>query len=115
MEKTAHVYIMSSHRKVLYIGVTTEFAARVSQHKSGRFENSFTSRYKVDRLVYYETYSRIVDAIAREKQLKGWLRIRKVALIVENNPDWKDLSAEWGKPTEPFDEAAFQRRKAEKY
>ena len=96
MEKTAHVYIMSSHRKVLYIGVTTEFAARVSQHKSGRFENSFTSRYKVDRLVYYETYSRIVDAIAREKQLKGWRREKKLNLIRTVNPEFKDLAEKWG-------------------
>ncbi len=115
MERTAHVYIMSSPYKVLYIGITTDLAARVAQHKSGRFEGSFTSHYKVDRLVYCETYGRIVDAIAREKQLKGWLRIRKVALIVEHNPDWKDLSLEWGKPTEPFDEAAFQRRRAAKF
>jgi len=115
MEQMAWVYIMSSHRKVLYIGITTDLAVRVAQHKSGYFDGSFTSRYKVDRLVYFECFDRIVNAIAREKQLKGWLRIRKIALIVENNPDWKDLSLEWGQPTEPFDEAAFQRRKSAKY
>jgi len=106
---TAYVYIMSSHYKVLYIGITTELAVRVTQHKNGSF-GGFTSQYKVHRLVYYEAFAYINDAIAREKELKGWLRLRKVALIVKDNPAWKDLSADWGKPTEPFDEAAFQRK-----
>ncbi len=87
-------------------------AVRVAQHKRGHFENSFTSRYKIDRLVYFETFGSIVSAIAREKQIKGWKRIRKVELIVAVNPDWKGLSLDWGKPTEPFDEAAFQKRRA---
>jgi len=69
----------------------------------------------VNRLIYFEIYGSIAAAIAREKQIKGWLRVRKLALVIEINPSWKDLSLEWGKPTEPFDEATFQLRQAANY
>jgi putative endonuclease len=91
------VYIMSNRSKTLYVGITNSLDRRVPQHKCGEFEG-FTSKYKLDRLVYFEEYSSVHSAIAREKQLKGWLRIRKIALVVSENPEWKDLSADWGKP-----------------
>jgi putative endonuclease len=112
-ERFAFVYIMSNDWRVLYTGITTDLATRVAQHKSGHHPDSFTSRYRLDKLVYFETFGSITAAIAREKQIKGWKRIKKLALIVETNSSWKDLSLEWGQPTEPFDEAAFQKRRAE--
>jgi len=111
-ERTAFVYIMSNQWRVLYTGITTDLIARVAQHKQGHYPDSFTSRYRVNRLVYFETFGSITAAIAREKQMKGWKRIKKLTLIIEANPRWADLSLEWGKPTEPFDEAAFERRRA---
>ena len=88
-----HVYIMSSRSRALYIGVTNHLARRVQEHKEGR-SGGFTSRYKVDRLVYCEEFGEIRDAILREKQLKGWLRARKVELIETANPEWRDLSVD---------------------
>lgn len=86
-----HVYIMSSHSRTLYIGVTNHLARRVHEHKEGGGSN-FTTRYKVDQLVYCETFEQIRDAILREKQLKGWTRAKKITLIESLNPEWKDLS-----------------------
>ncbi|QNI37153.1 GIY-YIG nuclease family protein [Edaphobacter albus] len=97
MPDLAYVYIMSSTYRVLYIGVTSEIELRILQHKNGRYPDSFTSRYKIDRLVHLERFGMIEDAIAREKQLKRWSRVKKIQLIVANNPEWKDLSEEWGK------------------
>ena len=91
---------MTNRSKTLYVGVTNDLEKRVWQHKNGVFEG-FTSRYKLDRLVYYEQYSDIRNAIAREKQIKGGLRIKKLQLIVSMNPEWRDLSEEWGKPIQP--------------
>jgi putative endonuclease len=101
MQKQAYVYILASTFQKLYIGVTTEIEIRIKQHKEGRFEDSFTSRYKIDRLVYIERFTEISPAIAREKQLKRWSRIKKIRLIVSQNPTWQDLSQEWGIPIEP--------------
>jgi putative endonuclease len=101
MPDLAYVYIMASSFQRLYIGITTEIEARVSQHKNGAFPNSFTSRYKIDKLVYFERFSMIPEAIAREKQLKKWSRIKKLRLIIASNPTWHDLSADWGKPIKP--------------
>ena len=89
----SHVYILSNASRVLYIGVTADLRKRLERHKQ-RQGSTFTSKYRLDRLVYCEAFSRIVDAIVREKQLKGWLRSRKIALIEALNPDWKDLSDE---------------------
>ncbi|HET9742602.1 MAG TPA: GIY-YIG nuclease family protein [Terriglobales bacterium] len=89
------VYIMASISGVLYIGVTSELQHRVWQHKSGAFEG-FTKKYQCHRLVYFERYDRIQAAIGREKQLKGWTRARKIALIESANPRWQDLSEHWG-------------------
>jgi putative endonuclease len=90
--RTYYVYIMASRSRVLYTGVTNNLARRVSEHKAGSI-GSFTSRYGVNRLVYFEEFRYILDAIAREKQIKGWRRSRKVALIVRRNPSWQDLAA----------------------
>ena len=86
-----HVYIMSSRSRTLYVGVTNHLARRVDEHKKGEGEG-FTARYRVDRLVYCEGFEGIRDAILREKQIKGWTRARKVALIESLNPEWTDLS-----------------------
>jgi putative endonuclease len=96
MPEYGYVYIMASTFKRLYIGVTSELGLRVQQHKDHRYPNSFTSRYNIDRLVYFERFGVMEEAIARETQLKKWSRIKKVRLIVENNPTWRDLSEEWG-------------------
>lgn len=86
-----YVYIMSNRSSTLYIGVTNDLMKRVYEHKE-KFVEGFTKRYAIDRLVYYESCESIESAIAREKQLKGWRRARKIALIESVNPEWKDLS-----------------------
>jgi putative endonuclease len=88
------VYILASHSRVLYIGVTNNLERRVYEHKTKR-NPGFTSKYNVNYLVYYESYAYIEDAIFREKTLKGWLRKRKISLIEESNPQWSDLAADW--------------------
>ena len=100
----AYVYIMSSSFKHLYIGVTSEIELRVRQHKQGRYPDSFTSRYKIDKLVHLERFGMIENAIERETQLKKWSRIKKLQLIVANNPVWHDLSDDWGKPIPLYSE-----------
>ena len=86
-----YVYILSSRSSTLYIGVTNDLMKRIYEHKE-KFVDGFTKRYAIDRLVYYESCGSIESAIAREKQLKGWRRDRKVALIESVNPNWQDLS-----------------------
>ena len=78
----------------MYTGVTNSLERRVWEHKSGKL-SGFTKRYKVDRLVYYEEFDYINDAILREKQIKGLLRKKKRAMIKEFNPEWKDLAEDW--------------------
>jgi putative endonuclease len=89
--RTYYVYIMASRSRVLYVGVTNDLVRRTSQHKRGLA--SFTSRYRVTRLVYFETFADIRDAIAREKEIKGWVRVKKTRLIDSMNPTWEDLSS----------------------
>ena len=89
--KTYSVYIMASLSGVLYIGVTNDLEHRVFQHKR-KLVPGFSARYNVQKLVYFEFFGDVRAAIAREKQLKGWLRKRKVALIESTNPQWNDLS-----------------------
>jgi putative endonuclease len=89
-----YVYIMTNRSKTLYTGVTGNLETRVLEHKQG-IKGEFAARYKIDRLVYFERFGDIRSAIAREKQIKGVLRIKKIALIVSMNPDWKDLSEAW--------------------
>ena len=95
-ERTYFVYIMTNRSRTLYTGITNHMQRRVQQHKDGLGE--FTSRYKLDRLVYFERFNDVRNAIAREKQIKGWTRARKIALIVSVNPTWRDLSEDFGKP-----------------
>jgi putative endonuclease len=92
---------MTNRSRGLYIGITSQMQIRAGQHKDGEF-GGFTSRYKMDRLVYYEVFGDVRAAIRREKQLKGWTRLKKIALIVSINPTWKDLSEGWGKSFLPL-------------
>jgi len=92
--KCFYVYIMAGKNRVLYIGVTNSVTKRVWQHKFGDIEG-FTQKYKVNRLVHWESFDDVRNAIAREKELKGWTRAKKVALIEETNPRWKDLAEDW--------------------
>ncbi len=92
--KQYYIYIMANRSKTLYIGVTNNLERRLYEHKH-YLVAGFTSTYKMTRLVYFEEMSDVHAAIAREKQLKGWLRTKKVALIESINPDWRDLSEEW--------------------
>ena len=91
VEKGGWVYIMSSHSRCLYIGVTSDLWGRVQEHKNGVYKG-FTQKYKVHHLVYHEVFHDIESAIAREKQLKGWSRAKKIALIEKMNPGWNDLT-----------------------
>ena len=92
--KTYFVYIMTNRSKTLYTGVTNSLIHRVREHKMGT-GSRFSAKYKLDSLVYFERFENIHNAIEREKQIKGWLRIKKIALIVSVNPGWRDLSVEW--------------------
>ena len=94
MQRRYFVYILSSRTKRLYIGVTNDLERRVAQHKRRDVEG-FTSRYNIDRLVYYEETDDVWAALSREKQLKGWMRVRKLELVSDLNPEWRDLAAEW--------------------
>ena len=90
--KEYYVYIMTNKgRTTLYIGVTNSLMRRVSQHRSGEIDG-FSKRYNTNRLVYYERFNDVNDAIAREKQLKGWSRKKKEARIIGMNPKWADLA-----------------------
>ena len=89
-----YVYILSNKSKTLYTGITNNLQRRVFEHKSKKIKG-FTSRYNITRLVYYETTIDVKSAIAREKQIKGWVRKKKIALIESMNPEWRDLSEGW--------------------
>lgn len=87
------VYILASATgRALYIGVTTDVSRRLEEHRLGRVIH--TAKYKIDRLIYMEPFETAPDAIALEKQLKGWTRSKKIALINRSNPDWRDLASE---------------------
>jgi putative endonuclease len=85
---------MASRSKVLYIGVTNNLERRVYEHKK-KLHAGFTKRYNIIKLVYYEETDDITAAIAREKQMKGWRRKRKMALVESMNPNWRDLAKDW--------------------
>ena len=89
-----YVYIMTNKSKTLYTGVTNNLERRAYEHKQ-KIVPGFTSKYKIDKLVYYEVTPDVKAALVREKQIKGWLRKRKIALIESVNPAWTDLSQEW--------------------
>jgi putative endonuclease len=103
-DKLYHTYIVASRSHNFYVGITSEIELRVSQHKQGSFEG-YSKKYNCNRLVWFERHPYVEDAIAREKQLKGWSRTKKIALIERENPAWVDLSEEWGKPIAPFAES----------
>jgi putative endonuclease len=93
--KQYYVYMMTNEwRTVLYTGVTNSLQTRVWQHKN-KSVDGFTKKYNCSLLVYIEIYDEIDQAIAREKQIKGWSRAKKNALVNTTNPQWKDLAADW--------------------
>jgi putative endonuclease len=100
MPKSFCTYIVASISRTLYIGVTSDLEQRVWQHKMKQYEG-FAASYKCNRLVWFEQHSNSGIAIAREKQLKGWTRDKKIKLIQRINPTWEDLSTAWGKPIKP--------------
>ena len=89
-----YVYIMTNKSGTLYTGVTNNIQRRMFEHKNKLVEG-FSRKYNITQLVYYEVTTDISAAIAREKQIKGWLRAKKIALIKSTNPNWRDLSEEW--------------------
>ena len=89
-----YVYILSSRSRTLYTGVTNNVTRRVAQHRFGQ-GSVFASKYRIQRLVYLEPFENPLAAIEREKEIKGWVRAKKVALIEEQNPGWYDLSEGW--------------------
>ena len=102
MEKLGYVYILSSGFKHLYIRVTSNLERRIRQHQNGAYAAAFTQRYNIKQLVYFERFPLMPEALAREKQLKRWSRIKKIRLIVATNPDWRDLGLDGDTPIEPF-------------
>ena len=97
MPKSYYVYIMTNRSKTLYTGVTNDLIRRVAEHKQKALPG-FIQRYNIDRLAFFEETGDARDAIAREKQIKGWSRAKKIALIESINPEWKDLSEDWFQP-----------------
>lgn len=92
--KNYHVYIMASKSRTLYVGITSDLIRRVYEHKN-KIVEGFTSRYNINRLVHFEETTDVNAAIVREKQIKGWLRNRKINLIEKMNSTWDDLSSGW--------------------
>jgi putative endonuclease len=98
--KTYYVYMMANRSRTLYTGVTNSLSRRVLEHKQ-KLVPGFTSHYSLKRLLYFETFGDIRAAIQREKQIKGWLREKKLALIASKNPTWEDLSMGWYGKADP--------------
>ena len=94
MPRQYHVYIMGSAGGILYVGSTSDLHKRVWQHRVDWFRG-FSGRYRIDRLLYYEEQLSAAAMVRRERQLKGWVRRRKVALIESTNAGWRDLAADW--------------------
>ena len=106
-DKRYYVYILTNPSRTLYTGITSHLQQRVLQHKAKTFPG-FTNKDNINRLVYFEAFEYVGNAIAREKEIKSWTRAKRVALIESKNLKWDDLSREWGKlqtfrftPTEP--------------
>ena len=93
IESGFYVYVLASRSRNLYTGVTNNLYRRMVEHRGEA--PGFASRYRICRLVHFETFRYVRDAIAREKQIKGWARAKKIALIEEKNPGWYDLAEEW--------------------
>lgn len=97
MGKTYYVYLLTNgNNKVMYVGVTSNLERRVYEHKN-KLAEGFAEKYNVNKLVYFETTNDVMAAIEREKQFKKWRREKKNQLVIAVNPEWKDLSLEWGK------------------
>jgi putative endonuclease len=93
MERGGYIYILTNkNRTVLYTGVTSNLANRIYEHRTGKYKTSFTYKYNVKELIYFEEFNSIEEAIFREKQIKAGSRQKKLDLINGFNPDWKDLS-----------------------
>ena len=86
--------VASATGRALYIGITADMSRRLGEHRAGKVAH--TSRYRISRLIFVEPHDTAPAAIAREKQLKGWRRSKKIALVIRSNPDWRDLSGEIG-------------------
>jgi putative endonuclease len=97
------VYIMASLSGTLYTGMTGNLVLRVRAHKNKTL-GGFTAKYGCDRLVYFERFAMVEFAIRREKELKGWKRAKKIALIESMNPSWADLAGDWFRVPEPLKE-----------
>jgi putative endonuclease len=95
MERLYYVYILASRSRTLYIGITNDLIRRVSEHRDGRVLG-FTSKYRIHRVVYFEIFHDVRVAIGREKEIKGWRRDKKIALIESRNPAWDDLLSHLG-------------------
>jgi putative endonuclease len=94
MHRVYYVYILASLSRRLYVGVTSDLHRRVWQHRNGAIPG-FTTRYRIGRLVYYEAVDEPLSAIAREKQIKGWTREKRLRLVETSNAGWIDLAADW--------------------
>jgi putative endonuclease len=90
MERLYYVYILASRSRTLYVGITNNLIRRVSEHREGQVQG-FTSKYRIHRVVFFETFHDVRVAIAREKEIKGWRREKKIGLIESKNPTWVDL------------------------
>ena len=101
-----YIYIMTNHSRTLYTGVTNDLVRRVHEHKQ-KLADGFTKKYNITVLAYYEVTPDVRSAIARERQIKGWLRSKKIALIESMNPEWNDLSAEWVEGLSPLQPPSF--------
>jgi len=98
-ERRYYVYVLASRSLNLYTGITDNICRRILEHKSGAIQG-FTKRYNINRLVYYEVFKYVNNAIAREKQIKAWTRAKRIALIKGQNPAWQDLAEGWGERSE---------------
>jgi len=92
--RTYCIYLMASRSRALYTGITNDLPRRVKEHKQG-LADGFTKKYRIIRLVHFEEFSDVRDAIAREKEIKGWMRYRKARLVEGRNPTWEDLARDW--------------------
>ena len=97
MDRLYYVYILASRSRNLYTGVTSSLMRRIQEHREGRVPG-FTTRYRIHRLVYVESFRDVHEAIGREKEIKSWRREKRVKLIERQNPTWRDLAEEWLSP-----------------
>ena len=100
MDKAYYVYLLTNwNNRVIYVGVTSNLERRIYEHKN-KLHEGFTQKYNVNKLVFYESSSDVLAAIEREKQIKHWRREKKNQLVMQMNPNWDDLSLDWGMRSE---------------